>query len=119
MVRLFKVSHLEEKRRVLLERSTANRLAIKADVASLKASVDEVRQVAHSIRASWRRWAGIAALAGILVAWYRKSGESRNLLSRVLSGVRLGGKLMAIFKNFKTQSAPEPEHDGKSESVDA
>ena len=106
MVRIFRVNKLEERRRLVLEQSDLNRKLLKVDVAGLKDSVDH-------LRASWKKWAAVAAIAGFLVARHGgNNGSKPGFFSRLASGFRMAGGLMSIVRNFQRRAAEATDHDG-------
>jgi len=105
MVRIFKVRQLEERRRLLVARSEMYRQTLKLEIANIKFAAALLRRKYKFLRISSRSLWAIAPLLGFLLGRRRhesKQKEGRGGLFKLLSAVKLLGRLGPLFQNLRS-----------------
>ena len=100
MVRFLKVKHLEEQRRELVARSEIYRRTMQLESANLRFSLSLLKQRFNVVRLVGKAWKFAAPLASAFLE--RKSAapdeRKKNLLSSMMTGMRLARELMPLFR---------------------
>ena len=109
MVRILRIKHFEERRRMLLDRSGAYREMLRVDVAGIGLSVAEFQQRFRPLRSLWRVVAVAAPLVGVLLGRRRKAGGPRgSFVPQLLAGLTVAGELVGVIKKFQSSRRTAP-----------
>jgi hypothetical protein len=112
MVRILRIKDLEERRRMLLERSGAYREMLRVDVAGIGLSLADFKERFRPMRSLWRVITVAAPVVGVLLGRRRKTAESRgSFLPQLLAGLTVAGELVGVIKKFQSSRQAAP-HDG-------
>ena len=101
MVRIFPIKELEDRRKVLTQRSEAYRRIIRADVDGVGYAITRLRHRLGPVRGVWRFLNVISPIASM----FSGRGNSRpGLFARVLSGISFATEILGALK--KSHPAP-------------
>jgi len=88
----------QERKAVLLQRSTAHRLSLAAEAQSLRTAagwVDNGMAFARKARANW------LLLAPLLVLRKKQKRESTGFVHRVVQGISFGRAILSMWRNWR------------------
>ena len=116
MVRILRVTELQERRRALVAQSDIHRRAMMLELANARYSVGLWKRRWTRLR-NLGVWAAAAASAATLFSTSSKerTTSANGLLGRLLQGFRMGIGLMAIIRKFKSAESGEPEAEETAE----
>src|SRR5215831_3141784 len=99
MVRIFPVKELEDRRKVLTQRSEAYRRIIRAEIEGVGYAFTRLRHRLEPARGAWRFLNVISPIATMFLG----RGKSKaGFFSRVLSGISFATEIMGAFKKPKS-----------------
>lgn len=117
MFRILKVSHLEERRRVLVARSEIHRRTLQVEVAQVRYSVSLLKQRFAPLRMARHVWRFSIPLLRMMLARNRPRGDGEGIglgqrlagfIASVLSGIRLVESLMPLFRKREAAQEQKP-----------
>jgi len=109
MVRFLKVKHFEDQRRELVARSEIHRRMLQLEMANVKYSAVLLKQRFGFMRLFRKAWRFAAPLAGGFLARKQgKAGNAAGFFGAVMSGVKMAGELLPLFKKTDDSGVREP-----------